>query len=261
MSRVREHIKDGQLWKNFNGNWCKQCPKCNRIVESKGGTSDLMYSMSYSITKQQVCHSCIKIGKPSWSSLNRKEFGKMISREKHPMYGRHHTEEMKRNQSKRYIGTKLSEETKRRVSEGVRKSWQNPTRKEKQYASMIRLGTANVACDVGQPEFINKWNNLGFNFKINYLINCDSNLYYVDGYDENKNIVIEYDTHYHNKSYQRVKDKIRQDKIISYLSPTKFWRYNKKTGVFTDVISNQTITTKSNSSYLTERQKDAGFID
>jgi hypothetical protein len=261
MSKVKDYIASGKLWKNSNGNWCKRCPNCDAIVESKGGTPELMHGMSSSITKQQVCHSCIKIGKPSWSSLNRDIMSKRHTGKNHPMYGRHHTEEMKNAQRKRYSGIKLSDEHTNNMSISAKKAWQNPESREKYYSALLRTKWLNVRCDVGQSELLKKWNNLGFKFEINYQIKCDNNLYYVDGYDMINNICMEYDSEYHNKPNQQKKDKIRQDKIISYLSPKKFWRYNKKTGVFTDVISNQTITTNHTSRYVKERQKNAGFID
>jgi len=40
----------------------------------------------------------------------------------------------------------------------------------------------------------------------------------------NKNIVLEYDSKYHNR--QKQKDLVRQEKIINILKPKKFWRYD-----------------------------------
>ena len=241
MSKVREYINDGRLWKNTDGKWCKKCPKCNSIVESKGCTDDLMYSMSYSITKNQVCHSCIKIGKPTWSSLNREIMAKKHSGINHPMYGRKQTDKTKLSQRNRYLGTKLSDYTKQKVSESVKRAWGDPVKRKNM---LDRCKWINTAVDKGQRELIDKWNNLGFKFEINYMLKTGTHLFYIDGYDPIHNIVIEYDSKYHNKSKQQKKDLIRQELIINILKPKKFWRYNstKKTFVlylYKDMTTNK----------------------
>jgi hypothetical protein len=48
--------------------------------------------------------------------------------------------------------------------------------------------------------------------------------YWVDGYDKEKNVVIEYDENYHNR--QKLKDVVRQNEIINYLKCT-FIRLNE----------------------------------
>ena len=229
MSKVREYINDGRLWKNTDGKWCKKCPNCNSIIAGKSSKSNTMYEMSYSITKNQVCHSCIKIGKPTWSSLNRKEFGKMVTGEKHPMYGRKHTEEMKLNQRNRYLGTKLSDATKKKVSESVKRAWEDPLKRKNM---LDRCKWINTSVDKGQKELIDKWNNLGFNFEINYPLKTENRLFYIDGYDPIHNIVLEYDSKYHNKEKQKIKDFIRQELILNALKPKKFWRYNSNKKTF-----------------------------
>jgi len=257
MSKVKEYIESGKLWLNSDNKWCKRCPSCNNTVVGKTGNMNTKHEMAYSITQNKICHSCIKLGKPTWASLNRQEFGSMIAGKNHPMYGKHHTEEMKQAQRKRYTGRTLSDTHKNNMSIGAKTAWQNPEIRENYINSLIRTKWLKVRCDGGQVDLINKWNRLGFKFDINYQVKCGNNLYYIDGYDASNNIVIEYDSHYHNKPNQQKKDKIRQDNIISYLSPKKFWRYNKKTGVFLDVITNQTITTNHASRHVTERQKNA----
>jgi len=233
MSKVQEHIKTGKIWKNIEGKWCKRCPSCGSEVIGKTGNPNTMYEMSCSISKGQLCHSCIEIGKPTWSSLNKEKFGKMVSGDKHPMFGRKHTAEMKLKQRNRYLGTTLSEETKKKVSESVKKAWKNPLKRE----HMIdRCKWNNIAMDKGHKELIDKWNKLGFNFVLNYQLKTGNNMFYIDGYDPIHNVVLEYDSKYHNKEAQRKKDKIRQQKIIDTLKPKKFWRYNFSNKTFFQYI-------------------------
>jgi len=67
----------------------------------------------------------------------------------------------------------------------------------------------------------------------------DKDLFYIDGYDKEHNVVLEYDGKYHNKTYQKRKDLIRQQKIIEILKPKRFWRYNKVDNSFIECISNK----------------------
>ncbi len=50
--------------------------------------------------------------------------------------------------------------------------------------------------------------------------------YWLDGYDKEKNIVVEYDEPKH-KYYDKQKDIKRQQNIIQFLK-CEFWRYNEK---------------------------------
>lgn len=94
-----------------------------------------------------------------------------------------------------------------------------------------------VRTDKGQIELLEKWNRLGFNFEANYQVKTDFDLFYLDGYDKSKNVVIEYDTKYHFKSAQMSKDMLRQQKIIDILKPKKFWRYNSQNKTIENVTN------------------------
>lgn len=52
--------------------------------------------------------------------------------------------------------------------------------------------------------------------------------YSLDGYDQQKNIIFEYDEPFHENSKQKERDKIRQDFLIKTLKPNEFWRYSVK---------------------------------
>jgi len=90
-----------------------------------------------------------------------------------------------------------------------------------------------VRTDKGQIEMLEKWNRLGFNFEPNYQFKTDKDLFYIDGYDVKRNVVLEYDSKYHNKPKQQRADLIRQKIIIDTLQPNVFWRYNTVDKTFT----------------------------
>lgn len=63
----------------------------------------------------------------------------------------------------------------------------------------------------------------------------------LDGYDENKNVIFEYDEPKHNKKSQIKKDKIRQQIIIDKLKPVSFLRFNEEYKKLVDVVSGKEI--------------------
>jgi len=124
-----------------------------------------------------------------------------------------------------------SDETKNKLSETSKKAWMNTVIRKKYYDALEKTKWINVRTDIGQTELIEKWNRLGFNFELNFQLKTDNFLYYLDGYDKEKNVILEYDGQYHKKPNQKQKDLIRQKNIISAIHPKKFWRYdfiNKK---------------------------------
>ena len=182
--------------------------------------------------------SLSKIGKPTWSSLHKDEFGKMQCGKNHPMYGKHHTNEFKSKQRNRMIGNVFSDTTKKKLSDASKNAWNNPIIRKKYNDALEKTKYLKVRTDRGQLELIEKWNRLGFNFEPNFQIKTDQDLFYLDGYDKEKNVVLEYDSKYHSKPFQQKKDLIRQNKIIEILKPKKFWRYNKINRIFIECLSN-----------------------
>ena len=65
--------------------------------------------------------------------------------------------------------------------------------------------------------------------------------YSLDGYDEKNNIVFEYDEPKHHIMSVKNKDLERQNRLISYLSPKVFLRYDEKNNVLCDVVSGKEI--------------------
>lgn len=230
---MSQHINDGKMWKNTEGRWCKRCPSCNMEVVGKDGSTTTKFNVSHSIIKNKVCHSCIKIGKPTWSSLHKAEFGKSISGKNHPFYGKHHTDAFIQRQKQRVSGTKLSDETKRKLRvltiEQHRKN-----------------GISFPSVDTGANEYFDNMN-LYNGFHIQHPnIEIKDLGYFVDGYDPILHAVFEYDTKSHNSGRYKKKDLERQQEIIRYYENAgtplnAFYRINR-TGVGEEGMKNVLIT-------------------
>jgi len=50
------------------------------------------------------------------------------------------------------------------------------------------------------------------------------------------NVILEYDSKYHTKLNQQLKDLVRQNKIIEMLKPKAFWRYDVTNKTLKNVI-------------------------
>ena len=208
----------------------RNCPECGK---------ELFYSSADSLShcKNNKCSYCANVirGKSS----NRK--------------GCHHTDKTKRLMSLSKLGVKQSDDTKKKRSDIRKKLYNDPLEiekmakkvKEAMHRPDIRKKHLNalhhstwlkVRTDKGQLELIEKWNKLGFNLIPNYQIKTDQDLFYIDGYDKEKGVVLEYDSKYHNKLRQKEKDLIRQQRIIDILKPKKFWRYNSKNKTIENIL-------------------------
>jgi len=186
------------------GPFVKNCPECNKII--KFTRSDVLFK---SIKENKSCKSCSFKDKIYTEERNKKI---SISREGKPsnMMGKRHSKETK---------LKIGKSN----TTSIKKAWTNPDIRKKylRYNKWI-----NTRLDKGQLELLEKWNRLGFRFQPNFQLKTDKFLYYLDGYDKEKNVVLEYDSRYHNSPTQKEKDYKRQTIIIEYLNPKKFWRYN-----------------------------------
>lgn len=129
-----------------------------------------------------------------------------------------------------------SKTTKEKLKKALKAAWCRPEIRKKYYDAIEETQWLKVRTDKGQLNLLNKWNTLGFNFEPNYPVRTKTNLFYVDGYDQNHRVVIEYDGKYHNKPGQMESDLVRQDKIIQTLNPRRFWRFNLETNTFRNVI-------------------------
>ena len=188
----------------------KQCPKCSRDMIYTGKWAK--FSLNKSIKKNLLCEKCK-------SNLGRK-----------------HTKNARENMSIAQKDRYSNINEKEKLSTASKKAWNNPIIKRKYYDALIRTKFLGRRCDIGQLELIEKWNKLGFNFQPNYQLRIDTDLFYIDGYDKERNVVLEYDGKYHKKLQQKQKDLIRQQKIIDILKPKKFWRYDVVNKVCKNVL-------------------------
>ncbi len=175
---------------------------------------------------------------PSFNSIEYKQKQKKLQKELlvlHP-----ERVEDKKNQMIKMWKDKSSifhtEKFRENLSNGTKKMWKNPKTRKKLYDALSKTKWIKVRSDNGQLELLEKWNRLGFHFEPNYQLHTDDFLCYVDGYDKEKNVVLEYDGYYHKKSTQKQKDLKRQQKIIEILKPKKFWRYNSINKTWNDIL-------------------------
>jgi len=182
--------------------YTRECPQCHKPI---------VYDTKYA---RKICWGQNKVNSLCLSCSNKRK----------PV-----TEKMRQTLlryaigNKNTLGMKHSDETIRKVSQGVKQAWADPNKRK----NMIENSKwTNVKVDKGQLELIGWLNDKGFNFQPNYQLKTSNNIYYLDGYDSIHNIVIEYDGYYHTKPNQMKKDLIRQNKIINILKPNKFWRYD-----------------------------------
>lgn len=209
----------------------RNCPECGK---------EILYTSVVSfrrVNPNSKCRHCCNVirGKSS----NRK--------------GCKHSAESKLKISKSQTGKKLSLDTRllmssfqksrysnpeelQKMANSVREAMHRPDVRKKHITALNNSKWLIVKTDVGQLEMLDKWNKLGFNFKPNYQLKTECDLFYIDGYDATNNVVLEYDGKYHNSIGQQKKDLVRQQKIIDILRPRKFWRYNSKNKSFQNVL-------------------------
>lgn len=203
------------------GPFIRNCPCCNKKLE---------YSRIdiYKISEKQnvLCKSCgqkRRIHPPEFSkkmSLIYKNSSPEMKIKRMGMLGKRH---------KNSTLEKMSQSN----SISVAKAWKDPIKRKNM---LDRNKWDNHSVDKGSIELIEKWNKLGFKFKINYQVKDHINLFYLDGYDPIHNVIFEYDSKYHNSPSQKEKDLTRQEKIIKILNPKKFWRYNAINKKYRNVI-------------------------
>lgn len=218
--------------------YTRMCPTCGR---------DIYYAnkniLKSSISKGRPCKVCTNIlqrgreftiecrDKLKSSAIKRyasKENRLQLSESQKKRYS---IPENRLNLSRIHI-KRYSDQTQRKLTSlAVKRAMHLPEIRKRHIEAIHQSKWVKVKTDIGQLELIEKWNHLGFKFEPNYQICTDSDLFYIDGYDKEHNVVLEYDSKYHRKPVQQTKDLLRQNKIIDILKPKKFWRYdavNKK---------------------------------
>jgi hypothetical protein len=200
----------------------RNCPSCNKVLYYTRNFSKISADRTNS-----KCFSCCNGGK------NNPMFGTVSPR---GMLGKHHSLQSRLQSSQKQRGIPHSKEQNLKTSITTKEAMKRPDVKKRLYDSLSKTKYLKVKTDKGQLELLEKWNRLGFNFEPNYQLYNNDFLCYIDGYDTQKNVVIEYDSTYHRQPYQQTKDLIRQHQIVNILKPKKFWRYNSTTKQFKDVL-------------------------
>lgn len=196
----------------------RNCPECKKEIVYKN-----KISFNRAIKMNKKCQHCCKIG------INNFKF-----RKKHPMLGKNHSQETKNKIRDNNIGKKKKMPLTHSLN--VSKSLINNKRnKDKHYIrtdeqkKKMRLAALNRIIKINgrvQPSFnINackiideygKQNGYNFQHALNGgEFNIKELGYWVDGYDKEKNTVIEYYEKSHHKKINR--DKKRKDEIINFL--------------------------------------------
>ena len=226
---------------NNTKQYSRKCPNCEKeIFHTELNNCNFAHKL------KRICKSCAQKNKvfsvETKHKMSLKKLGKSLS-SKHiknisnslsGIKKQPHSKESKFKMSVA-IRPKILDETKEKLSIANKKAWQNTESRNKYNDSLLKTKWIKVRTDKGQLELLEKLNNLGFKFEPNYQIKVNGFIYYIDGYDKEKNVVLEYDSKYHNKQSQKIKDTIREKNIIDILNPRVFWRYNAITNRFSEV--------------------------
>ena len=206
---VKSAIKNG-LVKEIENGFLMQCSNCgeDKILKTR---ENVRRSLRYS----KWCNKC----RAPLKTLGKKDSDENKQRKSD-------------SQKRRYSNINERIKTKTLVKEAMHR----PDIRKKHLDALHQSQWLKVKTDKGQLELIDKWNKLGFDFEPNYQVKTDQDLFYVDGYDQKHNIVLEYDSKYHQKLGQKQKDLLRQNKIIEILRPKKFWRYDSVNKQFKSII-------------------------
>ena len=197
----------------MTSNYTRKCPTCERSVVHIN--RDILLK---SVKENRLCKSCCQKGK-NFSIGHRTK----ISEQKQGVC--HSPERKVKNalaQKLRY----LNPLARRKTAAAIKLALHRPDVRKKHITALSKINFLGRAMDVGQLDLLEKWNRLGFKFEPNYQVHTDEFLCYLDGYDKKRNVVIEFDSKYHQKTYWKKKDIIRQKKVIEILNPEKFWRYD-----------------------------------
>jgi len=222
METRQELINKGIIWTNEN-NWYKKCPKCNSPIKYINE-----YKAFYAYHKKSVCKECTKL------TISKKLEGHIVLEKtkqkiKEKRKSQIITEEEKLKISQKLKGIQrppMSAETKNKLSKihkgrisnrkGIKLSEETKRKCRIAHIERLkRLGIKSENKDFGSDEFFKSLNNIGIcNFQQEYYIKELG--YIVDGFDEKHRIILEYDTSYHKRPGQKIKDEIRQNNILNY---------------------------------------------
>jgi hypothetical protein len=207
--------------KNLNDittKWTRNCPKCNKEISYKN-----KYKCKYAERDKVLCNSCCQIGIFTGRKLSQHQIELLKQRtgKNNPMFGKSHSIENKIKWSlihKKKFVKSHTEETKQKLRE-YRANWIINNKGGSQY-------NPNACTYFDLLNVQNNW-------KLQHALNGGEIMctgYFLDAYDKERNIVVEYDEPKHYDVYGNLKQKdvLRQQRIITHLG-CKFFRYNEKT--------------------------------
>jgi hypothetical protein len=217
-------------------------------------------------------HTCVSKNKISsknkgriLSPEQRNNISKKIKGKNHPMYGKKHTDETKEKIRNKHLGKvgmrgpnhpmygkNHNVESKIKISESLKGKFtgdKNPT-KRSEVKTKLRLkklqelemkhGKICPNFNLKACEYFEQLNK-EYGWKLRHALNGGEFYikelgYWVDAYDVEKNIVVEYDEprHYYPNGSLRKKDINRMINIINFLK-CEFWRYNEVKKLFTKI--------------------------
>lgn len=226
----------------------RDCPSCHKKV------SYLDYRHWWRAESgKSVCRSCSKKGKPN-GRLGIKHSEETKEKIRFGNMGKHRVSVSTRNKlSRARKGMKFPLEWKRKMWD--RTPWNKGKSHSEETKFKLRIATINhlrkngvkFGCDgasnfnTNACQFIDRLNSL-FGWEIRHAKNggeVEIYGYFVDGFDEKRRIIVEYDEprHYKGNGTLKHKDLKRQDRIINAANPTKFLRYNEKDKVLYDAMN------------------------
>ena len=194
--------------------WSKLCPKCG-----KEQVYFLLKNYNKAIKLNRQCRNCM-FGSVEYKIKHKINSSNMWKDEIHinKLQQIHNSEEYKRK--RRIISQKILN---------------------------IRFGKGNLAnVSKKASEFINYINKTN-NWNLQHAFNggeYEIGGYSLDGYDKEKNIVLEYDEPYHYDIFGKLREKdiIRQKNIINELNPFEFWRYDEKRNKLYNILDKKETT-------------------
>lgn len=237
-----------------NGGWVKKCPSCGetQIYSCKS-------ALTTSIKKNSICNSCRGFTKkiiPSngvWKRACRLCGGNMVYSCRRSFNTGKRTDAICRKCST-VITAKYTDKSYRQTIEykmkmsNALKSARNTDKYGEEFRRKCRENKQKQIQQQGTQRtyspsacsFMDQFN-LKFGTKLQHGMNggeCQFIGYSLDGYDKEQNAIFEYDEPKHNILSVRQKDEERQRRLIDYLHPSHFWRYNEKHNKLIDVVGN-----------------------
>jgi len=224
-----------KISKDITIKWERKCPQCNSIVYYNN-----KHNRNTAVKENRICNRCRGLN----SRINRS--GGFVNVNGEIRWIRncpkcnniiYHKDRLFRNnsESKKHLCMECQRELHSKVMKGRKQSDDDKRKKRISRISYIiqKNGGIRPMCSIRACKYLdqlNKEKEYNFQHALNggeYHIKKLG--YFVDGYDKEKNVVIEYDEFHHNTPRRKEKDVIRMNEIKSFLG-CRFLRYNEKTG-------------------------------